>query len=221
MLQIRKTFIMIFTIAILQSGCAGMEKTGDTKSKQYSVQGCVAGGAVAGILTYITQSDEDNALTKSLVASALGCMAGAVIGLEIGKRTEKYADAQQAAESETVRNKETLARLQQYNSSLEVNISDYEKQIAKIKDSNLTAQEKQESLAKTKKIVVEQRAKAGTALSNTEDELIAAKQQYEAFKDSLNAPATDQWEQQLASLEQEKRILSQHVNTLNALDASI
>lgn len=216
-----KPLIVILTMAILLSGCAGMDKTEESKSKQYSLQGCIAGGAVAGILTYVMQSDDDNALTKSLIASALGCMAGAVIGFEIGERTEKYANAQQAAEAETLRNKETAARLQQYNTSLEVNISDYETEIAKIRNSTLTAQEKQESLKETKQIVVEQKAKAADALSNTENELNEAKNQYADYKDSLNTPTNDKWEDQLANLEQEKLILSRHVNTLNALDASI
>jgi DNA repair exonuclease SbcCD ATPase subunit len=219
--MLRKPLIATLTFAILQSGCAQMGMFGDTKSKQFSVQGCLAGGTAAGLLTYVIERGDENAHKKALIASALGCMAGAVVGFKIGERTEEYANARYAAEAETSRNKDTVNRLRQYNASLEVNISDYKKQIQNIRETSLSAQEKREALKKTKEIVSNQRTKAAEALTKTKKELENTREQYAKFKGSLNKEQAHDWEEQLANLEQEKLILSQHINTLNALDASI
>ena len=223
MSAIRKPVIatLTLTFAISQPGCTQLEKFSDSKSAQYSVQGCLAGGTAAGVVTYVVNWNDENARKKALIASALGCMAGAVIGFKIGERTEEYANATQAAEAETARNKDTVDRLHQYNASLEVNINDYKKQIQNIKDTKMTAQEKQDSLKKTKKIVSDQQAKAKEAVTETEQELNKTREQYAKYKRSLNSAEASGWQEEIASLEQEKLILSRHVNTLNALDASI
>jgi outer membrane lipoprotein SlyB len=221
MLAIRKPAIAAMTFAALLPGCSGIGTFGDSKSKQFSFQGCLAGGAAAGLLTYVVEGGGEDARKKALIASALGCMAGAVIGFKIGERTEKYADATQAAEAETVRNKDTVNRLHQYNVSLKANINDYEKQIQNIRNATLTATEQQESLKKTHEIVSNQRAKAEEALTTTEQELDETRAQYAKFNASLNATEATGWQQQLADLEQEKLILGQHIKTLSALDASI
>ena len=216
----RKTTFTL-ALAMTLSGCAEMGKHGDTKSEQFSMQGCLVGGAAAGLLTYLINAGDEGAREKAIIATAIGCMAGAVIGFKIGERTEEYANATQAATAETARNKDTADRLHQYNASLEVNINDYERQIQNVKNASLTAQERQESFNKTKEIVSKQRKKAKEALSETEQELNLTKKQYTKYRKSLDTAEANGWQEQLASLEQEKLILGQYVNRLNALDASI
>ena len=202
-------------IAIAVPGCAQM---GENKSKQYAVQGCVIGGVTAGTLAYVLDGFD---METAAIACALGCMAGAVVGYQVGKRTEEYTDAQNAARSEIARNEEQTEGLQKYNTQLAQNVEDYNKQISKIKDSNLSEEEKKENLDKTREIVAEQRMKANNALKNVEVDIAVARKQYKTHQAEATTQDKKKWQAELASYEKEKQILSGHVSTLNAMDASI
>ena len=211
-----RTLVTIGTvIAIALPGCAQL---GESKSKPYAVQGCAVGGVAAGILTYVL---DGNDLEKAAIASALGCMAGAIVGYHIGKRTEEYADAQDAAKSEIARNEEQTEGLRQHNAQLAQNVKDYNKQISTIKGSNLSEQEKMKNLKKTKEIIAEQRMEAADSLKNVELDIADAKKQYKTHQAAATTQDKEKWQAELASYEKEKQILSEHVSTLNALDASI
>ncbi len=204
------------TIAI--SGCV---QTGDTKSKQYAVQGCAVGALGAGLVTYLANLNDKDAKKKAAIAGMLGCMAGAVVGYQVGKRTEVYADAQHAARSELARNGEHTNKLRQHNAQLAQNIEDYNKQVSMIKDSNISEQEKMKNLKETKEIVAKQRESATDSLKSAEADIAEAKNQYNTYQAKTTPQDKIKWEAEIADYEQEKEILSGHVSTLNALDASI
>lgn len=211
-----KSLVTIGTaIAIALPGCAQM---GETKSKKYAMQGCAIGGMTAGALAYVLDGFD---MESAAIAGALGCMAGAVVGYHIGKRTEEYADAHVAARSEIARNEEQTEGLRQYNAQLAQNVRDYNKQISTIKGSNLDEEKKMENLKKTKEIVAEQRMKATESLKNVELDIADAKKQYKTHQAAATSQDKKKWKAELASYEKEKKILSEHVSTLNALDASI
>ena len=211
-----RTLVTIGTaIAIALPGCAQM---GETKSKKYAMQGCAIGGMTAGALAYVLDGFD---MESAAIAGALGCMAGAVVGYHIGKRTEEYADAHVAARSEIARNEEQTEGLRQYNVQLAQNVRDYNKQISTIKGSNLDEEKKMENLKKTKEIVAEQRMKATESLKNVELDIADAKKQYKTHQAAATSQDKKKWKAELASYEKEKKILSEHVSTLNALDASI
>lgn len=211
-----RTLVTIGTaIAIALPGCAQM---GETKSKKYAMQGCAIGGMTAGALAYVLDGFD---MESAAIAGALGCMAGAVVGYHIGKRTEEYADAHVAARSEIARNEEQTEGLRQYNAQLAQNVRDYNKQISTIKGSNLDEEKKMENLKKTKEIVAEQRMKATESLKNVELDIADAKKQYKTHQAAATSQDKKKWKAELASYEKEKKILSEHVSTLNALDASI
>jgi len=202
-------------IAIAVPGCAQIQ---ESKSKQYAVQGCAIGGMTAGALAYVLDGFD---VETAAIAGALGCMAGAVVGYQVGKRTEEYTDAQNAARSEIARNEEQTVGLRKYNAQLAQNVEDYNKQISKIKGSNLSEEEKKENLEKTREIVAEQRMKANDALKNVEVDIADARKQYKTHQAEATTQDKKKWQAELASYEKEKKILSEHVSTLNALDASI
>lgn len=210
------TLSMAITIAV--SGCV---KTGETKSSQYAVQGCATAGLGAGVTTFIKNRDDANAKEKAAISSMLGCMAGSVAGYQVGKRTDEYADAQSAANAEITRSQKHTNELKQYNAQLAQNIEDYKGEVGKIKEANLSAQEKTDNLKKTKEIVAKQHTQAAQSLKNMDDELNSVKMYYDTNQGSVAAQDKTAWKDQIASLEQEKLILSKHVSTLNALDASI
>lgn len=214
-----KSLLTIGTaITIAASGCA---QTGDTKSKQYALQGCAVGALVAGLVAYYKNPDDKDAKKKAVIASMLGCMAGAVVGYQVGKRTEEYADAQDAARSEIARNEAQTEGLRQYNAQLALNIEDYNKQLSTIKDSNLSVQDKMEKLKDTNEVVAKQRMKATDSLTSVEADIAEAKKQYNTHQAEATPQDKNKWQAEIASYEQEKEILSDHVSTLNALDTSI
>lgn len=204
-------------LALTVSGCAS---TGETKSKNYDVQGCVATGVTAGAITYFANFGEEDALKKTMIASALGCMAGAVIGYQVEKRTQQYADAQQAARTELARNQAETENLKQYNAQLAQNIEDYKQKISDIQQVNYTEDEKKDKLQQINDIVARQRTKATDALSNVETDIAEAMDQFDAYRAHAPPQDIDQWSAELASYQQEKQILTEHVGELNTLYAT-
>ncbi|MEN8130252.1 MAG: hypothetical protein ABFS45_08665 [Pseudomonadota bacterium] len=214
-----KSLVAIGTaITIAISGCV---QTGDTKSKQFAVQGCAVGGLGAGVVTYLANLNDKDANKKALIAGMLGCMAGAVVGYQIGKRTEVYADAQHAARSEIARNEEHTIKLQQNNAQLAQNIEEYNTQISHIKDINYSEQEKMKKLKEVNEIVTQQRIKATDTLKSVEADIAESNKLYNTYHAEALPQDKDKWAAEIADYEQEKEILSGHVSTLNALDASI
>lgn len=215
----RKLLIAAVSIAaIATSGCAQMS---EKKSTEFSIQGCAVGGLGVGAVTYLANLGDENATKKAIIAGSLGCMAGAIIGYHIGTRTEQYANAQEAASAEIARNEENTLKLKQHNAQLAQNIEDYNTQIKTIKDSNLSNEEKLQDLRQTKDIVSKQRAKAIEALNITKSDIAAANEQYNNYQAQVTTQDKAKWGSELAEYEKEKDILSEYVNTLNALDASI
>ncbi|MCB1754514.1 MAG: hypothetical protein KDJ38_03270 [Gammaproteobacteria bacterium] len=212
-----KSFITTLAILVILSACAKDMKQSD----KLTIQGCTVGGFGAGALAFIKYSGQKDAKEKIAISSMLGCIAGTVVGYHIGKRTEHYTNAQQAADEEIAFNRNSTKELKKYNQQLATNISDYEQQISMIRDSKESAADKKKNLQETKSIIAKQRNKAQTALADVEAELLAAQNQYAQYKDSTPPETSTDWRQELAALQQEKEILSSHVSTLNAMDASI
>lgn len=215
MIKYRSLVIICTAITIAVPGCAQIK---ESKSKQYAVQGCAIGGLSTGVATYVLGGFD---MQKAAIAGALGCMGGAVVGYHIAKRTEEYADAQDAARSEIARNEKQTEDLRQYNAQLAQNVEDYNKQISTIKGSNLSEQEKMDDLKRTREIVANQQMKATDSLRNVEVDIADAKKQYKTHKADATTKDKKEWQAEIASYEKEKAILSDHVSTLNALDSSI
>lgn len=201
------------------TGCASNSER--STSENYSVQGCLAGGLGAGALAYLVNIGDAEQEEKTAIAMAVGCMGGAIVGYEVAKRTEQYADAQQAAQAETARNNQHVAQLRQVNQRLEENIADYNQQIAKIESSTFNAKEKQKQKLKIKEYVGKQLNQSQASLAVVEQELSDSYLEYQNFEAVAQQQERDLWLEQIESLESEKDILSGHVTTLNALDSSI
>ena len=210
---------IICSLTILAA--TGCGQNGATKRSQFAIQGCAAGGVTTGLATYAKNRDDDDAMKKSAITSMLGCMAGGVVGYQVGKRTEEYSDAQSAAISEIARNEAQTDELRQFNAQLEQNILDYKKQIGTINDANINQEEKMKNLINTKEIVAKQRRKATNSLKSIVLDIIETKNQYSTYQLETTSQEKNKWQAEIAVYEQEKEILSKHVNTLNALDASI
>ena len=201
---------------LVVSGCAG---SGDKKSEEFAVQGCAAGalgGATLGALT----GGSDKAKSAALGAAA-GCAAGAVVGYQIGARTDEYASEQEAVATEIARSDKNLTEVRDYNAQLIQNIQDYEQHIAELKSSALGATEKQNNLTETRELVLQQREQAFAAYNSVNQEFKTAVQQYSKYKSSAVPAEAEGWRQQLVALQEERNLLGSHVNSLNALSASI
>ncbi len=213
------SLVTICSVALFAATSCGKKET--TKRSEFAIQGCAVGGLTTGLVAYAKNRDDDDAMKKSAITSMLGCMAGGVVGYQVGKRTEEYTDAQSAAISEIARNEAQTDELQQFNAQLEQNILDYKKQIGTIKDSNISEEDKMNNLQNTKEIVAKQRRKATNSLKSIVLDIIETKDQYSFYQQEATPQEKNKWQAEIAVYEQEKGILSKHVNTLNALDASI
>ncbi len=213
----KKLYPILIVIIFLLSACKKELK----RDELFAVQGCMAGGFGAAALVYMKEFGDRDAKDKAVIAGMLGCMAGAVVGHKIGRKTQTYADAQTAADTEIALNRKSTKELKKYNKNLATNISDYEQQIDTIKNSSISTKEKNENLTKTKDIVKKQRTKAELSLVSVEKELATSKSVFAEYSAKSDNEDTTKWETQIAALQQERTILSNHVQTLSALDASI
>lgn len=206
-------------IPLFLSGCTTMD--GLNQKQALSIQGCIAGGLGFGVLAYWKYRDDSDREEKIAIITAIGCMGGAIVGYKIGERTEKYADAQSAAEAEIARNKKHTAELRNMNATVKSNIDEYRKQIENLKQSTFSQQEKKAQREEIKKHVINQRNKVDEALAEVESELILSNREYQERQSDITVADKQLWQQKLADLEREKQILSGHATTLNAMDTSI
>jgi outer membrane lipoprotein SlyB len=221
-MTVNKTLLITgMAMTLTVSGCASTGETkSESESKNYDVQGCIAGGLAAGFITYYKNFGEEDALKKTAIAGALGCMAGAVIGYQVEKRTQQYVDAQQAARTELARNQAETEKLKQYNAQVAQNIEDYKQQISDIQQVNYTEEEKMDKLLQLNDIVARQRTKAMDALSSVETDIAQAMEQFDTYQAGATPQDRDQWSAELASYQQEKQILTEYVGELNTLYAT-
>lgn len=210
-------------LSLIISGCAtvpssggnGSGNSGPNKSTTFAWQACLTGAILGGLLT--RNSDTD----KRRNAIFLGCAAGALAGYIVGQRTQEYANANAALDAESARNRQVAQALRDNNRKLESNIQNYKREIASIRSSKVSNQEKQKQLAETKKIVGQQAAKARTTLKSVSDDLVIARRNKNKYSRQAPPARKKQWDQEIVALEREKSILTQKVNTLMAIGNSL
>lgn len=202
---------------LVLSACAASGGPGATKQTEYMMQGCIGGGVVGALLGSALGGDNDDTAKGAL----FGCAVGAVMAFSIAERTQQYASASQAIDSEIKRNKENTAKLQEYNQGLEKNIASYQNQIDQIQQQQLAAKDQNKQLKELKSVVAAQAAKANQALQNVNAELATAKTQESKYSSQASSGDASNWKQEISSLEKERDILSAHVQTLSAMNSSI
>lgn len=191
--------------------------TDTSKKGEYMAQGCIGGGLLGAVLGYaLGESDKDAA--KGFVA---GCVAGVVAGFTVAERTEQYASANQAIDSEIKRNQENSSNLRKYNQSLQENIAQYESQINQIRQQKMVAEEENKQLQAVKGTVSEQTAKAEQALKIVNDELMVAKLQRDKYGKDATPENTKNWDQEITGLEKERDDLDTYAKKLAEMNASI
>lgn len=208
------TLISLSLVACATTGGPGASN----KPAQFTAEGCLAGGLVGGLIGALIDDD------KVLEGALLGCAAGAIYGFHIADRTTKYANAEQAMDAEISRNRENAEQLKNYNAKLAQGINSYREQITKIRNATSAQSVKQKGLENIKQNLNKQLTKAKSALSSVEKELVAAKKQRKIYRDKVKVVRVNddkKWQSQITSLEKEKGILSKHVTSLTALNASI
>ncbi|MGI9302604.1 MAG: hypothetical protein ACR2RB_07850 [Gammaproteobacteria bacterium] len=209
--------VLTTIILLVSAGCAGL---GQSKKEQFAGEGCLGGGAGGGLLGAVVSKDKDKAKNAAIGAAA-SCAAAAVVGYQVGARTEEYANSQEAVSAEVARSERNLTEVRQYNTQVAQNIQDYEQHILEIRNSELSAAEKNEGLTEAREVVTDQRQQAAAAHKSVNEELKIAAEQYNTYRTSTAPEEADAWRQKLVALQEERNILGSHVNSLNALSASI
>ncbi|WP_287602336.1 hypothetical protein [Thiothrix sp.] len=188
-----------------------------SKKSEYMTQGCVGGGLLGAVLGYAMGEKKEDAVK----GFALGCVAGTAVGFSVAERTEQYASAAQAMDSEIKRNQENTAKLRSYNQGIQEDIATYESQINQVKQQKISAEEQNKQLSAIKPRVTEQAAKADQALKSVNSELAIAKQQRDKYgKDTATGDA-QHWDQEIGMLEKERDVLDGHAKTLSTMGSNI
>ncbi|HHL18983.1 MAG TPA: glycine zipper 2TM domain-containing protein [Thiothrix sp.] len=220
--HIKRTLIVSGLCFILVScdkaGGPGYSKT----ARDFSLQGCAAGG-ILGAIAGATLGDRKDAGRGAI----FGCAIGAYVGYRVAKRTEQYISAQQAVEEEIARNKRNTAGVKANNQRLAKQINQYKSYINSVRQDKISAKEKNDNLKNTKDHLTVTIKKATSDLNALNKELVTAKKLHVQYTKQASDKATikpqkaKDWSKEIANLEREKAILSRHVKSLTALNDSI
>ena len=197
-------------------GCSMSGGPGKSKQKEYVTQGCVGGGLLGVVAATTLGSGEDAGK-----AAIFGCGLGAIIGYKIAKRTDKYVDANKAIDAETERNIATVNLVRNNNQKLATKISKYKTELTRIKRSKLSAEGKKGQLTAVSRSLKSQLSMSESNLISVNNELEVTQNLYTKYKASVPKKKTGTYKRKISELLQEKNILSKHVQSLNAMNATI
>jgi len=218
MYQIFTKTLIASSLLFALAACSMSGGNVPSKAKTFATQGCI-GGSLIGAIAMATVGDS----TKVTEGAVVGCIVGAYIGYRIAKRTDKYISAQQAIEAEIARNQKNTTGINTNNQQLTQQIGKYKKLINKVQHAKAKDSAKKSDLKLIKTHLKETISKSTADLNALNQELALTKKQYSKHKVTVTAkPKKKQnWDQQIAALEKEKTILSEHVSSLTALNKSI
>ncbi|MCF6189812.1 MAG: hypothetical protein L3J51_05005 [Cocleimonas sp.] len=203
-------------MGILLTACSASGGPGKSKQKEYVTQGCIGGGILGAVAATAIGSGENAGK-----AAIFGCGIGAVIGYQIAKRTDKYVDAGKAISTETQRNINTVNLVRNNNNKLAARITKYKTVLNTIKYSKMSEQGKKRELTNISTSLKKQLNMSSSNLSSVQQELKVTRSLYTKYKRSVPKDKSSTYKNKISELEQEKNILSKHVQSLNAMNASI
>lgn len=180
------------------------------------VQGCAGGALTAGGIGYLVDGKEG-----ALKGAAVGCIAGAFVGMYIEKRREDFDNDEEALDDNIQKNEKLLGQLRKANEQLAKDITDYKEQIAALKASIRTGESSYDELEKVRQSVDKKMDLVKENLSKVQRELTVSRKLYNKHSPQLSKQDTRQWKQQLADLEDYKERLSEQVGDLSAMSAAI
>lgn len=204
-------------LSLVLSGCPINPGGESNKSGEFALQGCIAAALAVAIIQKLRGEDADTIRRSAFI----GCAAGALAGYIVGKRTEEYANENAALEGETRTNIAHTQGLRENNKKIEANIQGYKKEIASIRASKLSQQEKKQQLAETKKTVAQQAAKAKSSLTALNKDIATARKTQRKYNRKWTPVQKKQSNNEIIALERERSVLNQKVNTLTAIGGSL
>lgn len=203
-------------IGVFLTACSASGGPGKSKQREFVTQGCIGGGLIGAVAATAIGSGENAGK-----AAVFGCGIGAVIGYTIAQRTEKYVDANNAISAETQRNINTVNLVKDNNQKLAARITKYKTSLNTIKYSKVSEESKKQELSNISNSLKEQLTMSSSNLTSVQKELQVTRGLYSKYKNSSPITDSSTYELKINELEQEKNILSNHVQSLNAMNASI
>lgn len=203
-------------IGILVVGCSASGGPGKSKQREYVTQGCIGGGILGAVAATALGSGENAGK-----AAVFGCGLGAIIGYQIAQRTDKYVDANKAISSETQRNINTVNLVRNNNRKLATRITKYKTALNSIKYSKMSEEGKKHELTAVSDSLKKQLTMSTNNLTSVQQELKITRGLYSKYKNSVPQDKSATYQNKISELEQEKNILSKHVQSLNAMNATI
>lgn len=216
MKTIYKNIVSSLFISALVAGCSASGGPGKSKQKEYVVQGCIGGGVIGAVAATAFGAGENAGK-----AAIFGCGIGAILGYKIAARTDKYVDANKAISAETQRNINTVNLVRANNNKLAARINKYKTELHSIKLSKANEATKKRALTAVSNSLKKQLKMSSNNLTSVQQELKVTRGLYTKYKNSVPENKSVTYKNKISELEQEKNILSKHVQSLNAMNATI
>jgi len=209
--------LLVILVAATLSGCATTDG-GRTKAQGTGLGAFL--GAGAGALLGAAVGGKDGAVKGALLGGTLGAAGGFAYGSHVAGQKEKYAKQEDylnavIAEAEKV-NQET----RQYNVSLRRDISNMESETKRLKMAISRGKSNRYELTKQIKKIEQEQTEAKEKLVKINQEIkVQQNVLAEAKKEKGNSKQLQQMQQEISSLEVNKKELEGNVVTLASLRA--
>lgn len=187
-------------------------------------EGMIGGAIVGGLLGILTADNTEDRIKNAIAGGLVGGIIGTIFGHEVAKEKERHYLTEQEIAEETCFIQRDIQLLQQANAKINADIRQYQqkRQILLAKKHQGTAT--QAELTSYRKELVARQEKEKNQLNNLQAKLDKRiKLEKELYQKHRNHSGnhSPHWENKIAELEKEKRILENNVDNLLALSASI
>ena len=189
----------------------------DRTRREGVVAGMVIGGAAGSLIG-------DGGTTNTLLGTAVGGGVGYVVGNEVAKRKQAYANKEDLIDAESQRAQELIDEVRSVNSKLRKDIKAFEKQV-KLLEKNVSEGKAEKVVLKEQKKSIDKRYKeAKDALNAVEKEIEISENLY---ADTQKAATADnqadlkKWQKRIDGLKKEKVALEKNTGQLQSVSESI
>lgn len=198
--------------AAFLTGCVttgGTMSDSDETRLQGAGVGAILGGAIGALAC------KDDRAKCALIGAGVGAVAGGAFGHILAKRKESYRSKEEAIAEEIAWHQEFTRAVHAENQQRKARISSYRREIAQLQKTQASQQQVKASLAQKSQNLDADLRKANQQLAEVNASLTQSRNIQNQY--GTNA----QLRQEIAKLEEERKVLTAHIQTMNAMNNSL
>jgi len=225
MMKKLKNGVLILVISLSLAGFTAIAQEDNQNLEedqtQTKIQGAGWGAAFGAALGALMGDDKNDKLRNAAIGAVIGAGAGFLLGNEVAKRKEQYANQEQALNGEIAKIQQSVREAQVKNQQLRQDIQTYQQQIAQVQQQINEGKASYFDLYDQKQVMQKRQESAEQSLTELEKELAIAQQLYKEYEPQSTPAELEQWQTKLAKLEQEKFQLESSIDELTAMNSSL